>query len=1157
MNYKIWNLGIGIWNLIIGLSMILTNPAFSQSDNSNPIEHALSAPLSKSSVQQEVTDHGGQNSTESYSSRFFAQMISPGIQMIKSFVNTPGSFTLFGGSTSPHFGGAFANGSYYALLHVSPGQGYLVKIDTLNGYDTFIGSLSGLASGHTVSGLAFDKTTGIMYASSTNASVGNLYTVNLTTGALTAVGAMNPMTCPIEIAINKAGAVYSWDVNSNALYSINKSSGSATMIGPLGIDILYAQGGGFDPQTDSLFLAAFIPVPFPGSSGLYRCNTNTGAVTSIGNFGLYNGFVTEVDAFIIVPTPIVTVSGAVSGNGNYNNLSEAFTAINSGPQTGSNITITIFSNTTEPSGGAILNSNSYPWTSLNIIPSGARTISGNVSAPMINLSGADNVRIDGLNSGGNSLTITNLNTSASSSTIEFTSNSINNVVTNCTILGSSASFNSGTVVFRTGNLFGGNNNNTISNCNIGPAGSLPANGILSLGNYQANTGNVISNCNIYDYWSGSEPSCGIRISSWSTDFRIENNRFYKAASVYLNNVEHSAIKIENTSGNNFLISGNTIGFSSSSGTGSYHLSCYPGSSFIPVNLSVGSAVVTGNTISGISLAGDFFGSDTYAPLQCINVKNGLVNITNNVIGTTGTPNINISTAGNLFNCEIYGIYVRNNPGNISISNNTIAGITGNTSGGYKIIRGIRYNSSSLSAYVSCADNTIGGTSVNSIYGSGEATGIYIQGSGCKAISKNTIKNLNSSITIAGINIPSGTGKNLIEGNFIHSVNLTGSDTAYGIYIRGDTNICQNNMIQISGPGQIIYGIKEAGRTNSIFFNSVYVGGSITNNYNSFAFFSSNTGSSTIRNNIFYNARSSQAKNYAIGVNFDTSVISTNNILYSTGAGNVLGLYQNTDITSLALWKSSTGLDSNSFFQNPQYIDPAGSTPNLHITNSSATPVEGTGTYISSIAADYDGQQRTSLSPVDIGADAGNFVSMSLTLNLKMFIEGFYSSTSNLQVSDTVKIYLRNSVSPYALIDSAEAVVSDSGISLLTFSSSATGSYYIILTHRNSIGTWSADAVAMKKGITVNYDFTNAVLKAFDDNMKQVDSSPAGFAIYSGDVNQDGAVDLADITDVYNSSVAFVTGYVSTDVNGDNTVDLSDITLTYNNSVNFVLVRRPV
>ncbi len=66
-----------------------------------------------------------------------------------------------------------------------------------------------------------------------------------------------------------------------------------------------------------------------------------------------------------------------------------------------------------------------------------------------------------------------------------------------------------------------------------------------------------------------------------------------------------------------------------------------------------------------------------------------------------------------------------------------------------------------------------------------------------------------------------------------------------------------------------------------------------------------------------------------------------------------------------------------------------------------------------------------------------------------------------------------------------------------------------------------------------------------------------FAVYSGDVNQDGAVDLADITEVYNSSVAFVTGYAVTDVNGDNTVDLSDITLTYNNSVNFVLVRKPV
>ena len=75
-------------------------------------------------------------------------------------------------------------------------------------------------------------------------------------------------------------------------------------------------------------------------------------------------------------------------------------------------------------------------------------------------------------------------------------------------------------------------------------------------------------------------------------------------------------------------------------------------------------------------------------------------------------------------------------------------------------------------------------------------------------------------------------------------------------------------------------------------------------------------------------------------------------------------------------------------------------------------------------------------------------------------------------------------------------------------------------------------------------------------MKQIDGSPLRFGIYSGDVNQDGSVDLADVTSVYNNSISFLTGYVVTDLNGDNTVDLVDVTLVYNNSVSFVEKVRP-
>src|SRR4030095_9330935 len=59
--------------------------------------------------------------------------------------------------------------------------------------------------------------------------------------------------------------------------------------------------------------------------------------------------------------------------------------------------------------------------------------------------------------------------------------------------------------------------------------------------------------------------------------------------------------------------------------------------------------------------------------------------------------------------------------------------------------------------------------------------------------------------------------------------------------------------------------------------------------------------------------------------------------------------------------------------NPNLINPNGniSTVDLHI--GSPTPDEGQGTAVSFVTDDFDGQIRNNFSPVDIGADAGNFV----------------------------------------------------------------------------------------------------------------------------------------------------------------------------------------
>jgi hypothetical protein len=119
------------------------------------------------------------------------------------------------------------------------------------------------------------------------------------------------------------------------------------------------------------------------------------------------------------------------------------------------------------------------------------------------------------------------------------------------------------------------------------------------------------------------------------------------------------------------------------------------------------------------------------------------------------------------------------------------------------------------------------------------------------------------------------------------------------------------------------------------------------------------------------------------------------------------------------------------------------------------------------------------------------------------------------------------------------------------------SYFLILKHRNSLETWSSTVITFSQlSNQAVYNFVDAQSKAFGDNMKQVDSSPLKFAVYSGDVNQDGTVDATDVSTIDNDASNFVSGYVVTDLTGDNFVDGTDFAIADNNAANFVSVVRP-
>ena len=222
---------------------------------------------------------------------------------------------------------------------------------------------------------------------------------------------------------------------------------------------------------------------------------------------LYIFLLLTVSFYSSAQVSVTSAAGSNLGPQNYTTLQLAFDAINSGVHQGV-ITTSITGNTIETA-TAQLNasgSGSANYTSITISPSGgvARTITGNIAGALINLNGADNVTIDGLNTSGNSLTISNTSTDALASTLQFISGASNNTVTKCLIEGStvgSATANSdrGVIFFSTG----GNSNNTITNCSLTAAGSnRPRNVVYSYGTSgNENTGNSILSNSIYNFFS--------------------------------------------------------------------------------------------------------------------------------------------------------------------------------------------------------------------------------------------------------------------------------------------------------------------------------------------------------------------------------------------------------------------------------------------------------------------------------------------------------------------------------------------------------------------------------------------------------------------------------------------------------------------------------
>ncbi len=136
----------------------------------------------------------------------------------------------------------------------------LTEIDVNTGTYTTIASMPCplTGSGGLWTGFACDKATGIMYAMCTDISQSMLCIINTGTGEVTQIGPTTTAPGVIDCAFNaETSTMFAWDIVNDACYTIDVATGEATLLGPLGADLNYAQGGSWNPWDDEVYLTAY------------------------------------------------------------------------------------------------------------------------------------------------------------------------------------------------------------------------------------------------------------------------------------------------------------------------------------------------------------------------------------------------------------------------------------------------------------------------------------------------------------------------------------------------------------------------------------------------------------------------------------------------------------------------------------------------------------------------------------------------------------------------------------------------------------------------------------------------------------------------------------------------------------------------------------
>ncbi|MBY0486536.1 MAG: hypothetical protein K2P85_05025 [Flavobacteriaceae bacterium] len=381
-------------------------------------------------------------------------------------------------------------------------------------------------------------------------------------------------------------------------------------------------------------------------------------------------------------------------------------------------------------------------------------------------------------------------------------------------------------------------------------------------------------------------------------------------------------------------------------------------------LNSGNVTIENNSIGAITTFGNTAYSHCFEGIVISGFPTSVISVNNNLIGSLSTPN-SIKTSSpataSVFKQDLRGIYINSAVNLVTASGNNIANLTSAYTGiATSKVDGICSNGDNNVIQ----NNTIRDITacMNSITVRGIQQFVTTAGTN-QTVTGNTIYNLSNthptaSLVVIGIDYSGPTsGTNSVSGNFVYGLSATSSNILCeidGIILGNGVTTVANNIINLGSnvtTGYKMYGINDnstasATNSNSLYFNSIYLAGTVSSTVTSptAALWNANTTAvRNYRNNILMNIRTggSTGKHYAIRLAGTSGLTIDYNDYYCT-AGSFAGSFGGSDKTTLATWKTATGQDANSLNTNPLFTNAGTTNPLNYYTAASLPAATGTG-----------------------------------------------------------------------------------------------------------------------------------------------------------------------------------------------------------------------